>query len=74
MCQKVLRFEHHLNASRTKTLTMGLDVDTLQPIITLSGSKGQEVHLTAAEVLHLLDDFSTQAQEHLSLTLYHHCL
>jgi len=66
MSQKVLRFEHHLNASKTKTLTMGLDVNTLQPIITLSGSKGHEVHLTAAEVLRLLGDFSTRAQEHLS--------
>jgi len=36
MGQKVLRFEHHLNASKTKTLTMGLDVNTLQTIITLS--------------------------------------
>ena len=45
---------------------MGLDVNTLKTIITLSGSKGQEVHLTAAEVLRLLGDFSTRAQEHLS--------
>jgi len=66
MCQKVLRFEHHLNASKTKTLTMGLDVNTLQPIITLSGSKDHEVHLTAAEVLRLLDDFGERSKEHLS--------
>jgi len=62
----VLRFEHHLNASKTKTLTMGLDVNTLQTIITLSGSKGHEVHLTAAEVLRLLDDFGERSKEHLS--------
>ena len=66
MCQKVLRFEHHLNASKTKTLTMGLDVNTLQPIITLSGSKDHEVHLTAAEVLRLLDDFGERSKKHLS--------
>jgi len=66
MSQKVLRFVHHLNVSKTKTLTMGLDVNTLQIIITLSGSKGHEVHLTAAEVLRLLDDFSARIQEHLS--------
>ena len=66
MYLKVLRFEHHLNISKTKTLTMGLDVITLQAIITLSGSKGHEVHLTPAEVLRLLDDFSTRAQEHLN--------
>jgi len=45
---------------------MGLDVNTLQTIITLSGSRGQEVHLTAAEVLRMLDDYSTRAQEHLT--------
>ena len=66
MSQKVLRLEHHLNASKTKTLTMGLDVNTLTPIITLSGSKGHEVHLTAAEVLRLLDDFGERSREHLS--------
>jgi len=66
MSQKVLRFEHHLNASKTKTLTMGLDLNALTPIITLSGSKGHEVHLTAAEVLRLLDDFGDRSKEHLS--------
>ena len=45
MDPKVLRFEHHLNASKTKTLTMGLDVNTLQTIITLSGWRGREVPL-----------------------------
>jgi len=66
MSQKVLRFEHHLYASKTKTLTMGLDVNTLQSIITLLGPRGHEVHLTAAEVLRLLDDFGERSQEHLS--------
>jgi len=43
---------------------MGFDANTLETIITLSGSRGQEVHLTAAEVLRMLDDYSTPAQEH----------
>jgi len=62
----VLRFEHHLNAPKTKTLTIGLDVNALIPIITLSGSKGHEVHLTAAEVPRLLDDFGERSKKHLS--------
>jgi len=45
---------------------MGLDVNTLTPIITLSGSKGHEVHLAAAEVARLLDDFGERSMEHLS--------
>jgi len=57
MGQKVLHLEHHLNASKTKTLTMGVDVNTLQTMITLSGSRGHEVHLRTAEVLRLLEDF-----------------
>lgn len=64
MSQTVLRSTYPLNNSRTEILTMGLKPDTLLPVYTLSGTRGQAVHLNANEIRKLVDDYSPLIDEH----------
>jgi len=60
----ILCIEFSLNNTQTKTLTMGLNTGTMLPVFTLSGTWGSKVHLTDEEILTLIDEFFTPAQEH----------
>jgi len=53
-----------LNNFQTKTVTMGLNTGTMLPVFTLSGTWGSKVHLTDEEILTLIDELFTPAQEH----------